>query len=135
METAVALEGLDEKQHRSELKELIGVDPRHYEWCAAFVNSVLQLHNIPGSESVSQHPLTARSFLKWGVPTDQPEYGDIVILTRGRSGWQGHVGFYIDTIVIDGVEKILVLGGNQNNRVGFDEYNASRLLGYRKIPQ
>lgn len=134
VDTAVALDGLDEKQHRAEIKQLIGVDPRHYEWCAAFVNSVLALHNIPGSESVSEHPLLARSFLEWGIPTDQPEYGDIVILTRGNAGWQGHVGFYIDTIVIDGVEKILVLGGNQNNRVGFDEYNASRLLGYRKIP-
>ena len=134
VDTAVALDGLDEKQHRAEIKQLIGVDPRHYEWCAAFVNSVLALHNIPGSESVSEHPLLARSFLEWGIPTDQPEYGDIVILTRGNAGWQGHVGFYIDTIVIDGVEKILVLGGNQNNRVGFDEYNASRLLGFRKIP-
>lgn len=134
VDTAVELDGLDEKHHRAELKALIGVDPRQYEWCAAFVNSILQLHDIPGSESVSEHPLLARGFLDWGIPTDQPEYGDIVILTRGRAGWQGHVGFYIDTIIIDGVEKILVLGGNQNNQVGFDAYNASRLLGFRKIP-
>lgn len=135
VDTAVALYGLNEKYHREELKKLIGVDPRRYEWCAAFVNTMLALHHIPGSESVSQHPLTARSFLKWGEPTIEPEYGDIVILTRGTAGWQGHVGFYIDTVYIDGVKKILVLGGNQNNQVGFDEYNASRLLGYRKIPQ
>lgn len=133
VDTAVALDGLNEQQHRAELKNLIGVDPKHYEWCAAFVNSVLALHNIPGSESVSQHPLLARSFLDWGVPTDDPQYGDIVVLKRGTAGWQGHVGFYIDTIVVDGVKKIIVLGGNQNNRVGFDEYNADRLLGYRKI--
>ena len=135
VDTAVKLDGLDEKHHRTQIKELIGIDPRQYEWCAAFVNSILELHDIPGSESVSEHPLLARGFLNWGVPTDQPEYGDIVVLTRGRAGWQGHVGFYIDTVVIDGVEKILVLGGNQNNQVGFDAYNASRLLGYRKIPQ
>lgn len=134
MDTAVALDGLDEKQHRAEIKNLIGVDPRHYEWCAAFVNSILALHNIPGSESVSEHPLLARSFLQWGIPTDDPQYGDIVVLKRGTAGWQGHVGFYIDTIVVDGDKKIIVLGGNQNNRVGFDEYNADRLLGYRKIP-
>lgn len=133
VETAVALYGLHEKQHRAELKKLIGVDPRRYEWCAAFVNSILALHDIPGSESVSEHPLLARSFLDWGIPTDEPEYGDIVILTRGNAGWQGHVGFYIDTIYVDGVKKILVLGGNQNNQVGFDEYNASRLLGFRKF--
>lgn len=134
VDTAVALDGLDEKQHRSEIKNLTGIDPRSYEWCAAFVNSILALHNIPGSESVSNNPLLARSFLDWGIPTDQPEYGDIVIFKRGKAGWQGHVGFYIDTITVDGVKKILVLGGNQNNRVGFAEYSASRLLGYRKIP-
>lgn len=133
MDTAVALDGLDEKQHRAEIKNLIGVDPEHYEWCAAFVNSILALHNIPGSESVSEHPLLARSFLQWGIPTNDPQYGDIVVLKRGTAGWQGHVGFYIDTIIVDGVKKIIVLGGNQNNRVGFDEYNADRLLGYRKI--
>ena len=134
VDTAIALDGLDERRHRAELKQLIGVDPRHYEWCAAFVNSMLELYDIPGSESVSQHPLLARSFLDWGIPTNEPEYGDIVILTRGNAGWQGHVGFYIANINVNGVEKILVLGGNQNNRVGFAEYNASRLLGYRKIP-
>jgi uncharacterized protein (TIGR02594 family) len=134
VDSAITLDGLDEKQHRAELKQLIGIDPRQYEWCAAFVNSMLELHGIPGSESASKHPLLARGFLKWGIPTSQPEYGDIVILTRGNAGWQGHVGFYIDTIVVDGVKKILVFGGNQNNRVGFSEYNASRLLGYRKIP-
>ncbi len=135
VDTAVALDGLDEKQHRSEIQNLTGIDPAHYEWCAAFVNSILQLHNIPGSESVSQHPLTARSFLSWGIPTDQPQYGDIVVLKRGNSSWKGHVGFYIGTTVVDGVKKIIVLGGNQNNQVGIDEYNANRLLGYRKIPQ
>lgn len=134
VDTAVEFDGLDEKHHRTELKELVGIDPKLYQWCAAFVNSILALHDIPGSESVSEHPLLARSFLKWGIPTDEPEYGDIVILTRGRAGWQGHVGFYIDTIYVDGVKKILVFGGNQNNQVGFNEYNASRLLGFRKIP-
>lgn len=134
VDTAIALDGLGEQNHRAEIKQLIGVDPSRYEWCAAFVNSILELHSIPGSESVSNNPLLARSFLEWGIPTDQPKYGDIVIFKRGKAGWQGHVGFYIDTVNVDGVKKILVVGGNQNNKVGFDYYDASRLLGYRKIP-
>lgn len=131
VDTAIVLDGLHEGTNRNEIKNLIGIDPRSYEWCAAFVNSILHLHGIAGSESVSKHPLLARSFLDWGVATDQPQYGDIVILKRGTAGWQGHVGFYIKTINVDGVDKIIVFGGNQNNEIGYDQYPASKLLGFR----
>jgi hypothetical protein len=58
--------GLEEKTNRQELKEYTGVDPVRTEWCAAFVNAVLNESGIPGSESVSEYPLMARSFLTWG---------------------------------------------------------------------
>ena len=66
--TAVDKYGLNEYQHRTVIKEYVGVDPRSYEWCAAFVNAVLEesgmtnLHNMKPPQ-----PLTARSFLDWGI--------------------------------------------------------------------
>ena len=72
--TAQPYIGLEERVHRAELKELLDIDPVRVEWCAAFVNSVLELDDIPGSDSVSDYPLTARSFLTWG---DRVEPKDI----------------------------------------------------------
>jgi len=132
--TAEAMVGLGETNARTEIRNLTGVDPVLYQWCAAFVNSILKLHNIPGSETVSEHPLTARSFLKWGIPVSEPELGDIVVFERNGNGWQGHVGFYVGTIMVDGVPSYEVLGGNQNNEIGYDTYPISRVLGIRRIP-
>ena len=50
-----------ERTHRQELKELTGVDPVRTEWCAAFVNAVLEESNIK-SNNDHAYPLTARAF-------------------------------------------------------------------------
>ena len=84
--TAVDKYGLNEYQHRTVIKEYVGIDPRRYEWCAAFVNAVLEESNIQGSQS-----LLARSFLNWGDPVDKPHPGDIVVFPRGKSDWEGQV--------------------------------------------
>ena len=82
----------------------------------AFVNQVFALHDIPGSESVSDVPLMARSFLSWGqkVNVENIKPGDVVVFPRGNKGWQGHVGFYIGSIIQDDIEWYLILGGNQS---------------------
>ena len=67
VETAGMMLGMHERRDRTELTGLLGVDPVRTEWCAAFVNMVLDLHGIRGSESVSHNPLLARSFLQWGA--------------------------------------------------------------------
>ena len=104
------------------------------EWCAAFVNSVLNESEIPGSESVSDVPLMARSFLTWGdkILKEDIRPGDIVVFPRGNIGWQGHVGFYLKTQVINGRDFYLILGGNQNNKVSIVAYPASKALGIRR---
>jgi uncharacterized protein (TIGR02594 family) len=130
--TASEFNGLSERSDRVEIRELIGVDPVRTEWCAAFVNAILSLEGIPGSDSVSEHPLTARSFLRWGVSVDTPQIGDVVVFPRGNSSWQGHVGFYIDTVERDGREYYIILGGNQSNRVGYDYYLASYAIDIRR---
>ena len=124
--------GYTEKTHRIELKRLIGVDPVRTEWCAAFINAVLSETGVPGSESVSNYPLTARSFLNWGMTVKVPEPGDIVIFPRGNVAWQGHVGFYLRSQIIDGKEYYYILGGNQNNRVSIELFRASSAIGIRR---
>jgi len=93
-------------------------------WCAAFVNWCLAQAGVQGTNSAS-----ARSFLAWGKELKAPTLGCIVVLWRGaKSGWQGHVAFYAGQAK-DG--RILLLGGNQGNRVSIQAYPADRVLGYR----
>lgn len=133
--TAEAMVGLHEVSDRKQLRQLMGVDPLHYEWCAAFVNMILNLHYIDGSESVSEYPLTARSFLQWGVGVAEPQRGDIIVFPRGEYQWQGHVGFYVDTVYEDHLKYYLILGGNQNNSVSVEMYLAKSALSIRRQVQ
>lgn len=132
--TAQPYVGLQERQNRSELRELTGVDPVRTEWCAAFVNAILEKDSIPGSDTVSDYPLTARSFLGWGTRVDPVniQRGDVVVFPRGGVPWQGHVGFYVETQIVDGVEYWLILGGNQSNQVRYDLYRPGYAIGVRR---
>lgn len=130
--TADAFVGFHEKTNRAELKQFMNIDPTRYEWCAAFVNATLYVNKVPGSESVSEHPLMARSFLTWGEGVEEPRLGDIVIFPRGNAGWQGHVGFYIRTVKRDNIDYYVILGGNQDNAVSYELYPASKALGVRR---
>jgi uncharacterized protein (TIGR02594 family) len=134
--TAQPYVGLKERQDRSELKEFTGVDPVRTEWCAAFVNAVLELDGIPGSESVSSAPLMARSFLSWGERVERADIqrGDVVVFPRGNKGWQGHVGFYVETQTHNNREYWVILGGNQANQVRYELYNPNRAIGIRRYP-
>jgi|TARA_R110001606_G_scaffold158869_1_gene302743 uncharacterized protein (TIGR02594 family) len=120
-----------ESTHRTELKELMAVDPKRMEWCAAFVNAVLDESGIQ-SNRTHKYPFTARAFLDWGIPVTEPQPGDLVIFPRGNQGWQGHVGFYLSTISINGVEYYHVLGGNQSNKVSIEMFRANKSLGIRR---
>jgi uncharacterized protein (TIGR02594 family) len=133
--TAIPYLGYAERTHRNELQELTGVDPVRTEWCAAFVNSVLEIDGIPNLNDQTRYPpLMARSFLHWGerVELENIQRGDVVIFPRGNSGWKGHVGFYVDTQVHNGREYWIILGGNQSNEVRYDFYSPDRALGIRR---
>ena len=94
-------------------------------WCAAFVGHCLERAGIR-----STRKLTARSYLNWGIPVEiaDAQQGDICVIPRGRSSWQGHVFF------IDRIEGAWVwgLGGNQNDAVSIKRYPVSKLLGVRR---
>jgi uncharacterized protein (TIGR02594 family) len=125
--------GLHESVNRRELKYLLGVDPVYYEWCAAFVNSVLEESGIP-SNKTHEYSLMARSYLDWGVEVspENIQAGDIVVFPRGTQGWQGHVGFYVRSIMVDDLEYYLILGGNQDNKVSIVRYAKHIALGIRR---
>lgn len=123
--------GLSERVDREQLHQLTGVDPVRTQWCAAFVNAILELNNVPTSRP---NPLLARSFLTWGSAVDPSniQQGDVVVFPRGRSGWQGHVGFYIATVKINDQYQWMILGGNQDNTVSYDFYDPQRALAVRR---
>ena len=126
--------GLSETKDRQLIKEITGVDPVTTEWCAAFVNMVLLEQQLPGSNTVSDYPLMARSFLFWGDKvTGEPQQGDIVIFERGNQGWQGHVAFYVSRTIVNGEVYFNVLGGNQSDSVSIEAYPVNKLLGIRRL--
>lgn len=94
-------------------------------WCSAFVNWCAIKSNLPYSGK-----LTARSWLKVGTRTDNPEMGDVVVLWRESvNSWKGHVGIYVRQTD----RHIFILGGNQANKVCIRAYHKNKLLGYRKL--
>jgi uncharacterized protein (TIGR02594 family) len=133
--TAQPYLGLQEREDRKEIKALVGVDPVRVEWCAAFVNAVLELDGIEGSSSVSNTPLMARSFIDWGNTVDRSQVrrGDVVVFPRGNVSWQGHVGFYVETQTHKGKEYWVILGGNQDNTVNYQLFDPTRAIAVRRV--
>lgn len=91
-------------------------------WCAAFVSWVLEQSGIPSTRSAA-----ARSYLSWGQELAEPRRGCVVVLSRTQAPAHGHVGFYLS----GSPQHVLVLGGNQSNRVSIKEYPRERVLSYR----
>ena len=94
-------------------------------WCASFICYVLENSGMGSTNSMS-----ARSYLNWGVSSKKnPLPGDIVVFWRGsKSGWQGHVGFYLD----ETDAFVYVLGGNQSDMVNISRYSKSKILDIRR---
>jgi hypothetical protein len=62
------------------------------------------------------------------VEVADAEPGDIGVIPRGSSSWQGHV-FFIDRIE---AQWVWGLGGNQDDAVNVKRYPVSKLLGVRR---
>jgi len=132
MDVAGKFLGMHERQDGAALAAFlkraggVSIDPKVTPWCAAFVNAVL---NEAGMEGTGK--LNARSFLNFGQATDRPKVGDIVVLSRGDpNGWQGHVGFFHG---FDDKGNVLVLGGNQGDKVSIAPFKADQVLGFRTV--
>jgi len=124
--------GLKSSTNRFELMDLFrgeflrNIDPTRIPWCAAFVNAILKK-----SGTDSTHSLDANSFMTWGHTTNSPKTGDIVLLRFGRHTGIDHVGFYLDTVVVDGEHYIRVVGGNQSHQVQVSYFRPTQVVSYR----
>lgn len=92
-------------------------------WCSAFVNWVICKAGGTGTNNAM-----ARSWLKWGVPIEEPFPGCIVILKRGNPP-SGHVGIFKYRRSPGG--WVHIIGGNQSDQVKISLYAESGVLGYR----
>lgn len=105
-------------------------------WCSAFVNWVMFMLDGPRSGSLS-----ARSWLAVGHPIALNEATpgrDVVILKRAKYApgpavleAPGHVGFF--SALLYAPDRVRVLGGNQGDRVCFEEFPIERVLGVRRL--
>ena len=113
-------------------------------WCSAFAQIPAYILRLPRSKSAR-----ARSWLEVGHAVglgDAKPGFDVAILKRGDGDQPGpdnitapgHVGFFAgwDREEFPSgafITQVLVLGGNQGNRVSIVRYPQDRLLGIRRL--
>ena len=96
-------------------------------WCSIFLNWVMWQLGLSRSRNV-----TARSWLQCGIEVEFPDIGDIAVFWReSAKSEKGHVGIYF----AETDEQILILAGNQSDKVSFKWLDKSRLLGFRSMVQ
>lgn len=91
-------------------------------WCSSFCNWVFKQCGIKGTGSAM-----ARSWIGWGVPCEAPVEGCVVILARGHNPVLGHVGFCVGCLG----NNILILGGNQNDKVSIQSFPMIKVIACR----
>ena len=103
------------------------IDNDEIPWCSTFVNWCAQEAGLPKSGKPN-----ARSWMSVGKATKNPEPGDIVVFWRESiHSWKGHVGIFLG--FNQDASKVFCLGGNQGDSVSVADYNAGKVLGFRKL--
>ncbi len=92
-------------------------------WCSSFINWCMAQAGIKGTRSAA-----ARSWLKWGRELETPIRGCVVVLPRGKSSWQGHVGLFIE--FVNNGKHFNMLGGNQSDTVKLQTFRTEDVLGF-----
>lgn len=120
-----------------------GLEGQHDEtaWCASFVTHVCRLLGLP----VPKFPARARSWLTVGDTVPDwtlawPAF-DVVVLKRGDGPQPGpevldapgHVGFFAGFGSRPADGSIVVLGGNQGDKVSYQSFPEQRVLGVRRL--
>jgi uncharacterized protein (TIGR02594 family) len=95
-------------------------------WCAALVGAVLVESGLPAVKGIAG--ARAMSYHNYGIKLPGPAVGAIVLLWRETiTNGKGHIGFCVGR---DANGNILVLGGNQGDRVCVKAFAPSRVLSY-----
>lgn len=90
-------------------------------WCSIGMNWLVQKCGGKGTRSMG-----ARSWCAWGKKsTGIP--GDLVVLRRGTSSWQGHIAI----LKSKGTLYVETLGFNQDNDFCVRKYLRAQVLDYR----
>lgn len=89
-------------------------------WCGTFVAHCLQRCGF----DIPKNWMRARAWADWGRPLMMPVPGCIVVVVREGGG---HVGFVLGQ---DSKGNLLVLGGNQGNKVSIAPFSRDRVVGY-----
>lgn len=97
-----------------------GIKSDAVPWCAAFVGGCLEVVGI-----VSSRYESAKSYMNWGVPLSRAAYGCVAVFERAGGG---HVGFVVG---IDEQGRLMILGGNQGDKVSVAPFDRQRVTGYR----
>ena len=97
-----------------------GSDDSRLPWCGAFCAAMMKICGL----DVPAKYASAKEWLDWGRRLIRPELGCIVVFERGAGG---HVGFVVGETA-DGY--LMVLGGNQGNKVSIAPFARDRVLGY-----
>jgi uncharacterized protein (TIGR02594 family) len=90
-------------------------------WCGVAVAAWMRGAGL----ELPQHWYRAKAWLEWGYGIPGPCHGCVVVF--GRQGG-GHVGIVVG-VAQDG--RLMVLGGNQGNKVSIAPFDRFRVLGYR----
>lgn len=91
-------------------------------WCSSFMCAAHEESGVKSTKSAA-----ANSWLTWGVKSDGTA-GDIAVFTRDGGN---HVAF-VHNDVKSSDKYVMVLGGNQSNRVCVAYYPVDNLLGFRR---
>ena len=89
-------------------------------WCGTFVGYCLQFTG----RFVVKHWYRAKDWVNAGTKLSKPAYGCLVIFNRAGGG---HVGFVVGK---DARGNLMVLGGNQNNKVSIAPFATDRVVAY-----
>ena len=89
-------------------------------WCSGFCNWAISKSGIKGTNSAK-----ALSWSDWGQALSKPSYGAIAVIDYGKG--KGHVGFVAGK---NSTGKIVLLGGNQSNRVKYSVFSSNKIKSY-----
>jgi uncharacterized protein (TIGR02594 family) len=89
-------------------------------WCGVFVAACIDQAGLP----LPRLWMRAKAWADWGVRLAQPVPGCIVVFARQGGG---HVGFVVGRTKAG---LLMVLGGNQGDKVSIAPFELSRVLAY-----